>query len=696
MLIINGDCIEEMRKLDDNSVDSIVTDPPYELGFMGKSWDSTGVAYNIDVWREALRVLKPGGHMLAFGGTRTYHRMACAIEDAGFEIRDQMQWLYGCLSDDTECLTLNGWKKFEELSESDKVMQWNHETNELSWVLPEKIMSYPAPKTMIHMANRHTDQLLTDNHRVYARFRKHSRNSNPKEYTVELAGNMKKHWMKSLPLAGNLNNGVDAYEPYMVGWWCTDAWIRSDGGKAAMFSQSKPATLEKLQRALSACDCSYSEYVKERHSKNINQNDEHTFYVTGKLALYLLEHYPHRKLSWGMMMWSYESRWKLLEGLLDGDGSRRDTNEYAETFWSKKPERLDFVQALCLSLNIRSYIDYKKGAVYLNRKTNETQCQSKHTLESIDYNGKFVWCLQVPEHAFVVRRNGKAFITGNSGFPKSMDVSKAIDKKLGKTREVIGKSNSKGIRSGQNHIVGDTYECDGYNITAPASDEAKQWSGWGTAVKPAHEPIVLARKPLSEKTVADNVMRWGTGGINIDKSRIGTKTVVSLPSRNKDCKIYAQDKWTKSEAIGKRTEHIGRFPANVLFDESAAAILDEQSGTTKSSSHLRKNSHSNDNVYGNYHSFVNGGHDDSGGASRFFYCSKASKKERGDGNVHPTVKPLKLMEYLVTLVTPPNGVVLDPFAGSGTTGVAAKNKGFGFVGIEQDEHYCEIARRRIG
>ena len=93
--IINADCIEALKTLPDNSVDSIITDPPYELGFMGKSWDSTGVAYNVDVWKEALRVLKPGGHLLAFGGTRTYHRMACAVEDAGFEVRDQLQWIYG-------------------------------------------------------------------------------------------------------------------------------------------------------------------------------------------------------------------------------------------------------------------------------------------------------------------------------------------------------------------------------------------------------------------------------------------------------------------------------------------------------------------------------------------------------------------------------------------------------------------------
>lgn len=677
-----------MKQLPSDSVSSIVTDPPYELGFMGKKWDSSGIAYNIDVWKEALRVLKPGGHLLAFGGTRTYHRMTCAIEDAGFEIRDCIQWIYGCLSDDTECLTLNGWKKFKELSDRDKVMQWNYKTNELSWVLPEKIMSYPAPKTMIHMANRHTDQLLTENHRVYARFRKHSRNRDTKEYTVELAGNMKKHWIKSLPLAGNLNDGIDVYEPYMVGWWCTDAWIRNDGCKAAMFSQSKPATLKKLQDALDACDCKYSEYIKDRHSKNPRQNDEHTFYVTGKLATYLLDHYPQRKLSWNMMLWSYDSRWKLLDGLLDGDGSRHANDEYAETFWSKTPGRLDFVQALCLSLNIRSYIDYKKGAVYLNRKTNETQCQSKHTLESIDYNGKLVWCLQVPEHAFVVRRNGKAFITGNSGFPKSMDISKAIDKRLGNWH-------------GRNTCVTSQSTCmNGGNYKRtdkgnPITDEAKQWDGWGTCLKPANEPIVLARKPIKESTIADNVLKFGTGGINIDDTRILSTNMPDEFHRGVRGKTNDYGEYNADCHYKPNTN--GRFPSNVILDETASAMLDEQTGITKSTPNLRRSAHNKVNLYGSHGSYISTGYSDIEGASRFFYCAKASKKERNMGGInnHPTVKPIKLMEYLVKLVTPPNGTVLDPFMGSGSTCIAAHNLGFPYIGIEENEDYYKIAKERI-
>ena len=371
--IYNMDCLEGMKLLDDNSVDSIVTDPPYELGFMGKKWDSTGIAYNVELWKECLRVLKPGGHLLAFGGTRTYHRMACAIEDAGFEIRDCIQWIYG------------------------------------------------------------------------------------------------------------------------------------------------------------------------------------------------------------------------------------------------------------------------------------------------------------------------------SGFPKSHDISKAIDKKLGAEREVIGVCK----RSGKE--IGTYGAFEGNNkITAPATPEAQQWDGWGTALKPANEPIVVARKPISEKTIAENVMKWGTGGLNIDGCRIPAGEN-ELKSTVRGTGIHKTGNerltgWNRDDYDGTYTPNeAGRFPANVIFDEEAGRMLDEQHK----------------------------------GASRFFYCAKASKKERNMGledvepttvddgrnkpidnpflrgktprqNTHPTVKPIKLMEYLITLVTPPNGIVLDPFMGSGTTAIACKQLGFDYIGFEKEKSYSKIIEGRVG
>lgn len=372
--LIEGECIEMMRSMESNSIDAVVTDPPYELGFMGKSWDRSGIAYRAELWQEVARILKPGGHVLAFGGTRTYHRMACAIEDAGMEIRDQLQWLYG------------------------------------------------------------------------------------------------------------------------------------------------------------------------------------------------------------------------------------------------------------------------------------------------------------------------------SGFPKSLNVSKAIDKVLGAEREIIGtrkyrKSGQAGYMSDDENQSGGEYKAEN-SITLPATPEAEQWDGWGTALKPANEPICLARKPLSEKTVAANVLRWGTGGINVDGCRIGRDE--KLGRMNSKPSLFIHKNTTP---YVDNSRGLGRFPANILLDESAAAILDEQSGESRSRS---GGDLGNRQIWGS----VTGqqkrdGFDDSGGASRFFYVAKASGKERGAGNNHPTVKPIRLMRYLCRLITPPGGTVLDPFAGSGTTLIAAQQEGFNAIGIEMMPEYCEIIRSRL-
>jgi hypothetical protein len=287
-------------------------------------------------------VLKPGGHLLAFAGTGKQHRLAVRIEDAGFEIRDMIAWVYGCYSEDTECLTDSGWKNYKDIEPTvDKILQWNHELNEFTWFTPEEVLVYDAPESMVHFQNRHTDQLLTSNHRVYLKHRTNSRYDYDEGFDVVEAGNVKKSWCKVFPLAANLNEGV--YEPraYMIGWWLTDAWKHKDG-KAVMFSQSKPDTLIKLRNSLKDENCNYSEYVKVL--KNPNHKDEHTFYVTGDLADFMLENYGDRKLDWKVLGFDFESREALLEGLLDGDGSR-PTGQTAEVFWSMKSEYLDIVSA---------------------------------------------------------------------------------------------------------------------------------------------------------------------------------------------------------------------------------------------------------------------------------------------------------------------------------------------------------------
>jgi DNA modification methylase len=396
--IRNGDALDELRKIPDASIDAIVTDPPYELSFMGRKWDNTGIAYSVELWREALRVLKPGGHLVAFGGTRTYHRMACAVEDAGFEIRDSLTWLYG-----------SGFPKSRRVSAD-------------------------IDKTL----------------------------GSPRE-RVELVG-------------GALNAGT------ANGW---------------------------------------------------NGTDPHS--STAPLA-----------------------------------GSRADDE--------------------------------------------------------------------------------------------------------------------------------------------PRTDAARQWQGWGTALKPAQEPIVLARRPLSG-TVAGSVLAHGTGALNIDGTRVdgGPRPHIQNAGRPDPAACYGSGK-TGSVSLGTTTA--GRWPANVLLThgESCADVctpgcpvaeLDAQSGTLKSGA-MKPVRRSTSPMFPVGTDLTYATEASEGGASRFFpafrYQAKAPAKERPkvDGVAHPTVKPLELMRWLVRLVTPPGGVVLDLFAGSGTTLQAAREEGFASIGIEREPTYLPLIAARLG
>lgn len=326
-----------------------------------------------------------------------------------------------------------------------------------------------------------------------------------------------------------------------------------------------------------------------------------------------------------------------------------------------------------------------------------------------------------------------------SGFPKSLDVGKAMDKVAGAEREVVGPNRWDGINGRENtNTYGDASRA---NQTAPATNLARQWDGWGTALKPAHEPIVLARKPLAEKTVAANVTEWGTGAINVDGCRIAgdvPKTTQGASSR-----IYGGGKGLYPDGLQESTPSPqGRWPANVCMDREAGALLDEMSGERKSKwgKQTKGQAIGKHGIYGTFaesrHEGSNAFIGDTGGASRFFlsvpidepdtlrfaYVPKASRAERNAGlegmperanrinaprenedqkhatlkaNHHPTVKPIALMRWLVRLITPPGGVVLDPFLGSGSTGCAAALEGVDFIGCDLDAEYVEIARHRI-
>lgn len=350
-------------------------------------------------------------------------------------------------------------------------------------------------------------------------------------------------------------------------------------------------------------------------------------------------------------------------------------------------------------------------------------------------------CVNIEDAGFEIR-DMIAWVYG-SGFPKSLNIGKAVDKMQGNEREVVGKMSdiqprykqqrkdtrlyNKGVMSSENDM--------------PLTKGSSEGEGWGTALKPALEPITVARKPLSEKTVAQNVLKWGVGGINIDGCRIGV-----------GAKKWSEPKggiWNPSEDNGATLEDNpqGRFPANFIHDGSqlVLGLFPESKGQQGDLKNHNKNRQSPNEIFGemaraNDHEARN----DSGSAARFFYCAKASKQDRDEGmeavfnlfeqsegtedkilaqsnqakaeeargnlhqgksgmntgkvrkNNHPTVKPTDLMRYLVRLVTPKGGMVLDPFMGSGSTGKACRLEGFGFTGIELDEGYFDIAKKRVG
>ena len=501
--LLRGDAISKLRTLKDASIDSIVTDPPYELGFMGKDWDNSGIAYNVELWEECLRVLKPGGHLLAFGGTRTYHRMTVAIEDAGFEIRDSIHWIYGSGFPKSLDVSKAIDKQRDDRADIYKVTAWVREARDAAGI-----------------TNKDIDAAFATN-------------------------GMGRHWTDVMP-----------------------------GGK-----QPAVPTLEQV---------------------------------------------PH---------------------LLDVLGVNAD----------------DVPQ------DIR----------------------------------RLLWDL-----------NGKKGQPGENWAE----------------REVIGHRIT-GIGTGQGtvQIMGDGTR----DITAPATDAAKQWQGWGTALKPGHEPIVVARKPLCG-TVAGNVLEHGTGALNIDGCRIGTHEIVNPPGGIPNgANNYVGTAKTRNRSLPPTTA-TGRWPANIIFDEAASAELDAQSGNRAGMKRgtLHRGATTGTSIGGGTAlgkakpQDAIAGYDDEGGASRFFYCPKPAKKERNAGlgelpikrpdtrtkagmgtydekgvqpqrNFHPTVKPIALMRYLVRLVTPPGGIVLDPFLGSGTTAAAAILEGFDWRGCEMTAEYYSIIRGRV-
>lgn len=555
MTLLHGDCLDKLKELPENSVDSVVTDPPYGLsaaknsgnksrgGFMGKAWDYD--VPSIEIWKEVFRVLKPGGHLLSFGGTRTYHRLAVSIEDAGFEIRDQLQWLFGS--------------------------------------------GFPKASALNRVKSGEFCQCASSMHSIAHKNR---------EQNVNVHNGKEAPFLDDAPLplnASHLKNKVEGSQ---------DNYLQDCDLSGGQFP---------LQKVSDQVLPPSQQYVRE-HIHSDAPDDERV---------------------------TESSR----------NPSSAQCNDHPSNPDCSRP---DCVQPLAQSDMVPS----------------KTQ---KQTIGSA--NGKLVF------H----NDHKDAFPSASDGYTDFLKACKGCGK--------------------------------------------PQVNGWyNGGLKPANEPVCLARKPLSEKTVAANVMRWGTGGINVDASRI--EAGADLKPIFSGAKGGRQAEYGNSDKYESIVSPQGRFPSNLLLDETAAEMLDAQTGFlhgagNKNLSHPKASPSFGIGDCGPRIPKIAG--DTGGGPSRFFYCAKTSARERNAGlenaekkassyrpndeagkntirerlhnsipkaNHHPTVKPIKLMEYLCRLITPPGGTILDPFMGSGSTGIAAKNLGFHFIGIERELEYFEVAKAR--
>ena len=553
--IIQGDCIEELKKLPENSVDAIITDPPYGLKFMGKKWDYD--VPQVEMWKEALRVLKPGAFLLSFAGTRTYHRMACNIEDAGFEIRDMISWLYGCLSEDTEVLTLNGWERYHKnngfIRNKMPILIYDNKKNNFKWEQPKRWQEYILNKdTCYRIKSNNTDQLVSKNHRCL----------------VEQKGKLifkKAEELKDMENMPTLSN----------------SFLELDKEKSEVLFQ-------RMQRILQGTRM--EEVGKERRNKIKSSREQ------------------NKKRTQGSKKPSMERRSNLFQKERELWKIQNKISSLSSTIYSYGKEGW-----LCNGTPINSCKEFKEMFIengsntsyrpqsreQQNRKFNIIQNkQGTQNLRGIKiekakitkekYSG-LIFCPTVSTGCFVARRKGKIFITGNSGFPKSLNVGKSIDKLQGNEREVLGEKIrgdvQKAKQNGNTFAVADANKNNkdifgyGKEILTKGNTE---WNGWGTALKPAVEPIVVARKPLSEKNVALNVLKWGTGGININACRVGNEQIEKGRVNRQECESNSfGDKLMGTE---KQMQQ-GRFPANLILDEEAGKLLDEQSGNCGGGNH---------------------------------------------------------------------------------------------------------------
>lgn len=755
--IIHGDNLEALDKFPENSVDSCISDFPYAIEFMGKNWDSAkhwntgegshgtfeGTGYTgkkrpafyqntnddklkfydwcFDRAEKLHKIIKPGGYVCIFGHPKTNHRMKCAFEDAGFNVVEEIEWVYLCVSEDTEILTQNGWKTYKNISKTDKVMTLNTETNLCEWQEINEIFIYDYDGNMKHIKTIDTDQLITPNHRILykPRLRK-MQNKKIHYYTgdwkYDMASSIKPYKGLNLPLAARYEGNIEINEnlAYLIGIILSEGHFHRDCDSISIYQSSvNDDIICKIKNSLNNLNIQYSEYTRQKYyndkanslSMLISQNSienykkkhgddtyiEYQFYLGVKESKLFLDLIPEKFLTMNILEWTYDSRLKLFEGLIDGDGSFR-TNKYGNEliqFYQKDEEFRVVFQLLCFSLGYKTSWNENKVSIGVS-KNSFTQIQSKYfnivdgikELPEQYYKGK-VWCVSTDNTNFVARRNNKIFITGNSGMPKNQDIEKLFLKKDKK-------------------------------------EMAERWSGFKTSgLKPAHEPITIFQKPL-EGTYIQNIEKWNCGGMNIDACRVPVNPEVDDP------RLGGKGTWSTSKAAeniyeggyaGERVSSSkeGRFPPNMIFDEFSKELLDEQTGIRTSGSNCTRTKE------GTF--FEHGGlgkagdvqitYGDSGVGSRMFpiikYCTKVSPKERklpnGERNPHVTLKPVELIKWLIKLVTPKNGKTIDITAGSCTHAVASEELNrdeeynLRWVDIElmntETEPYCDVGKMRV-
>lgn len=521
-----GDSFELLKELDDESVGTVCTDPPYLISFMGKEWDELDDAHAQQEWHrqwlvEVYRLLKPGGVIKVFGATRTFHRLAAAMEDVGFVDLDLEAWVYGCLSDDSEILTETGWKSGLEVQVGEKVACWDSKTGEIRLGAVEEVIQAPFEGDLICFRNDNTDQLLTPNHRVYKKHRIRKMIDGVRqawdepEWNVEEAGKIDRWNNLRLPLAGVHDGpGIGGTKlAALLGWVWTEGGFDQNGTGVRIYQSS--VNMEHVQEIYSLVEELVPEYRHYERERTYKDRDyiEHTWFFTGSMALHVREMLPGKRPSWHLLwQMTREEKHAFVDAALKGDGA---CSRGRWAFYQKDPEDLVWFQTLAHLMNRQGRINFGKAVVGLHMNP-MTQLQARHLKAAVTehYEGP-VWCVRVPTGAFLARRKDKIFITGNSGFPKSLNISKALDKKAGAEREVVG------IKPGHEEFAGRTTKghidfkggTEGFDrpwmhddesrekyhlATAAATPEAQRYEGFGTALKPGWEPFVVGRKSVED------------------------------------------------------------------------------------------------------------------------------------------------------------------------------------------------------